>query len=293
MFHGLSSKRLYKRILKSVMPFLGVLALVGCQKVSELTTRPLATVDGHKLYLADVPGLSGDGLTAQDSAKIIDKYIKVWATEKLVVREAEKNVGANEEIEELMEKYRQSLLVYEYQLQLVNGVTQDKLSEEEVRAYYEKHQDLFLSSEPLFRGFYVLVSTKTADMDAFRMLCRRPDEGSMDILESLCIKNAAKFEYFKDSWLPLSEIQKSVPLTLNSTSMMRSRSMYETKDSTLAFIVYVEEFLKEGETQPFAYAEPRVRAMISEKRKSATIKKYEGDLYNEALKNGDLKIYKK
>ncbi|MBO4806973.1 MAG: hypothetical protein J5554_13145 [Paludibacteraceae bacterium] len=273
--------------------FAGVMALVGCQGVSSLTERPLAVVDGHKLYLSDVPGLTNEGLTAEDSAKIIDKYIKVWATEKLVVREAEKNVGASEEIENLMERYRQSLLVYEYQLQLVNEVTQDKLSEEEVKNYYEEHEEFFLSDEPLFRGFYVLVSTKSADMDAFRMLCRRPDDGSLDILESLCIKNAAKFEYFKESWLPFSEIQKKVPLTLNVASMMRHRSMYETKDSTLTFMIYIDEFLSEGEAQPFSYAEPRVRAMISEKRKSATIKKYEGDLYNEALKNGDLKIYRK
>lgn len=293
MFHGLSSNKVLKSILKAVLLLGGMAVFSGCQKVSELTTRPLATVDGQKLYLSDVPGLSSEGLTAQDSAAIIDKYIKVWATEKLVVREAEKNVGTTEEVELLMEKYRQSLLVYEYQLQLVKGITQDNLSQAEVQAYYDKHQNLFLSSEPLFRGFYILVSTKTADMDAFRMLCRRPDDGSMDIIESLCIKNAAKFEYFKDSWLALSEIQKNVPLTLNATSMMRPHSMYETKDSTLTFIAYIDEFLKEGETQPFAYAEPRVRMMISEKRKTATIKKFEGDLYNEALKNGDLKIHKK
>ncbi|MBP5455635.1 MAG: hypothetical protein J6Y37_03985 [Paludibacteraceae bacterium] len=269
-----------------------MMVLAGCQGVSNFTARPLAVVDGDKLYLSDVPGLSNEGLTAKDSDEIIEKYIKVWATEKLVVREAEKNVGDNEEIEMLMERYRQSLLVYEYQLQLVNEVTQDKLSEAEVKTYYEEHEEFFSSDEPLFRGFYVLVSTKSADMDAFRMLCRRPDDSSLDILESLCIKNAAKFEYFKESWLPFSEIQKKVPLTLNVASMMRQRSMYETKDSTLAFMIYVDEFLSEGEAQPFSYAEPRVRAMISEKRKSATIKKYEGDLYNEALKNGDLKIYR-
>lgn len=293
MFQGFSSKRLFAGAVRVLSLFCAAAFSVGCQQVSDFSSRPLASVDGHKLYLSDIPGLSSEGLAAADSAEIIDKYIKVWATEKLVVREAEKNVGSSEEVEQLLEKYRQSLLVYEYQLQLVKGVTQDKLSESEVRDYYEKHESLFLLSEPIFRGFYVLLSSKAADMDAFRMLCRRPDDSSMDIIESLCIKNAAKFEYFKDSWMTLSEIQKSVPLTLNPSSMMRHRSMYETRDSSLTLIVYVEEFLKDGETQPFAYAAPRVRAMISEKRKSATIKKYEGDLYKEALKSGDLKIYKK
>ncbi|MCQ2193485.1 MAG: hypothetical protein MJZ28_00890 [Paludibacteraceae bacterium] len=284
---------MFKKFINRILPFVGALALVGCQQVSEMALSPLAEVGGEKLYLADVPGLSAEGLSAEDSVKIIDKYIRVWATDKLFFQEAEKNVGSSEELEELIERYRRSLLIYEYQLQMVQNVNQDKLPESEVQAYFDKHQDQFLASEPLFRGCYIWVSTKSPDMEAFRMLSKSLDEGNLEILESLCIKNAAKFENFNEKWMPLSEIRKGVPINLNVQMMMRSQALYETRDSSMTFLAYINEYRKAGEAQPFAYAESRVRSMISERRKTAIIKKYEKDLYNNALNSGELKIFKK
>ncbi|MFA6779675.1 MAG: hypothetical protein WCU80_07840 [Paludibacteraceae bacterium] len=270
--------------------FLSSISFCSCKDAVK-GENPLASVKGHYLYPDDVPGLNAVGLSSEDSASIIEQYVKTWATGILFYDKAQESVENSDEIEELMERYRESLLVYEYQLQLVKNEVDNKIPESEIRGYYEKNEGLFKSGEVLISGFYIVIPNKAPDMEAFRTLSKHPETENFDIIESLCVKNAAKFEYFRDNWLSLSDIQKNVSVTLNPHQMQREKSVYEVKDSVSTFLCYVERYRSVGDVQPFEYAEPRIKAIISERKKNDFLKKFGDDLLEEASKSGELKRY--
>jgi len=269
---------------------IGCVSFFSCKKDVKGDT-PIASLDGQYLYPDDVPGLKSAGLSAKDSALMIEQYIKTWATNILFYEKAQENVENTDEIEELMERYKEVLLIYEYQNQLVEEGLSEEIPEEEIQKFYDNNLELFKSSELLISGFYIVIPNKAPDMEAFKTLIKHPEPENFDIIESLCVKNAAKFEYFMDNWHSFSDIQKKVSVTLDAHSMQKERSVYEVKDTMSTFLCYVNAHKKVGDIQPFEYAEPRIKAIISERMKNEFLKKVGEDLLQKASESGDLKRY--
>jgi len=253
--------------------------------------KPVAEAGGQYLYKEDLENIFFTEMSKEDSLTVIKNYIRTWVTDALIYEKAQENVKNEEEIASLLEKYRRSLLTYEYQLQLVKDRLNNTLSPEEIKSYYRNNPQLFQLKEILVKGLFLKIPNQAPDVDVLRLLLNNSEDKNLDQIESLSIKNAAKFEYFNKEWHPLLEIQRKSPIRVENKENLKQRSFYESQDSLSTYFLYVQEYMPEGELQPLDYAESQIRGILLEQRKNNFLKQFGDKLYEEAVMEGKVKIY--
>lgn len=251
--------------------------------------QPLAEAGGKYLYEEDIQNIFHTEMSQGDSLSMIESYVRSWATDILLYEKAQENIRNEAEIEALIENYRRSLLIYEYQLQMIKERLNNKISSDEILSYYNENPQLFKMREILIKGLFLVIPNQAPDMNELRTLANVPNDEKLDKIESLSVKNAAKFEYFNEKWIPFTEIQRKSPIRIENAEILKHRSFFESKDSSSTFFLFVQEYIPEGEIQPLEYAEPRIKEIILEQRKNNYLKEFGNKLYEDGIRAGKVK----
>lgn len=266
----------------------------SCDFVSSILhpEKVVANACGINLTETDIyRNLDLTGLNSSDSADAIDMYVKSWASDKLMYELARDEVSSesNREIDSLVENYRQALYVYEYELQLIKEHLSSQITDEQVSSYYKENPSLFYLQEPLLKGVAVTVLNQSSDFPVLKLLMESPGP-SMDMIESLCVKNAAKFDYFNDKWTLLSDIQKRSSLPIHEIDF-KNKALYTESDSIHTLFLYVDNSVLSGNMQPFDFAKNRIRSILTEQKKNDFLRSYRDKLYQNGVENGSVKRY--
>jgi hypothetical protein len=253
--------------------------------------EPIASAGGKYLYKEDIENIFLAEMSKEDSAAAVEKHIRSWATDILMYEQAQKNIKNEEEIASLLENYRRTLLIYEYQLQLVKKRLNNSVAPEDMKSYYQNNPQLFRLNEVLIKGIFLKVSNQAPDIDALRSLVIYSRDKDLDQIESLSIKNAAKFEHFSEKWHPLQEIQRKSPIRVENKESLKHRPFHEGRDSLSTYFLFVREYKLEGEQEPLDYAESKIRGILLEQRKNDFLKQFSEKLYEEGVKKGKVTLY--
>lgn len=279
-------------LLRSIIIISIALLFYSCNEKRFSGRKPIAEAGGQYLYKEDIENIFFTKMSKEDSLAALENYIRTWATDILMYEKAQENIKNEEETADLLEKYRRSLLTYEYQLQLVKDRLNNTVSPEEIKSYYINNPQLFQLKEILIKGLFLKVPNQTSDMEALRsLLNNNSTDKDLDQIELLSLKNAAKFEYFSEKWHPLLEILRKSPIHIENKENLKQRSFYESRDSLSTYFLYVQEYISDGELQPLEYAENKIRGILLEQRKNNFLKQFGNRLYEEGVKEGKVKRY--
>ena len=114
-----------------------LLSLTACKNAEE--ESPLvARVYEHELHMDDLVGLVGEGVSGEDSAAIVDNYVDQWVRQTVMLSKAEKNV--KDDFSRQMNEYRNSLLIYAYERQIVEQLLDTVVTDAQMEEYYESHR---------------------------------------------------------------------------------------------------------------------------------------------------------
>lgn len=252
----------------------------------------VAEVQDEKLYAEDLDRcLNLKGLSEGDSLLMVDAYLKNWISEKLMYNKALSSVGDMTGIDSMVENYRRSLIIYEYELQLVNEHLANQLNESQLRVYYKENSSLFTLSEPLLKGMMVVAYSDVPDLPVIESLMENPSEDNVELISSFSVKNAAKFDYFSNKWTMLSEVLKNCPVGIKEKDL-QPKKLVTLKDSTYSVFLYVEDYRNIGDLQPFEYAQDRIKSILTEQGKNDFLNSYRKGLYESAVQKGEAKRYK-
>ena len=78
---------------------------------SKLDDSVIAVVDGVQLRIEDVMRDMPTGITATDSTTFMRMYVENWVLNRLKIKRAEEVLSSSDDIERLVEGYRQSLIM--------------------------------------------------------------------------------------------------------------------------------------------------------------------------------------
>ena len=122
---------------------LGLLLSAGCDIAfkHKHDKGALLEVAGEYLYKSDLEQIIPPNSSPEDSAIIADRFIRQWAIDILMYEKAQRNIANTKEIESLVEDYRKSLLVHEYEQQLINR-RMEPVPEEEMQEYRKNLKSL-------------------------------------------------------------------------------------------------------------------------------------------------------
>lgn len=272
-----------------------IIVTVSCvKKNSDVGRTAILEVEGKYLYKDELDKIIPPNTNVIDSADIADRYIKKWVTEVLMYGNAKRNINNLEEIDKLVEEYRQSLIIYEYEQALVSERLDTVISDKENRNFYAEYKTHLTLEDNLIKGMLLIVPKGAPQMDVVKGWIQAGDTKSLEKIEKYSLQNAISFDYFMDEWTPFSEIIKKAPFTYeDSRNFVLNTRFAEVSDSTKFYFLNISKAIPIGDIEPYEYAKDRISSTILNRKKTDFIRTFEKNVYNDAIKKGNVKFIRK
>lgn len=254
----------------------------------------LLEVEGKFLYYNEIHQIIPPNVNKADSAEIANSYIRKWVTDVLLYENAKRNISNEAEINEMVENYRKSLTIHQYQQKLIEQRLPKEPSQEELQKFYDAYSDQLLLKENVIKGLLLVVPAKAPQLPNVRSWVQSANVKSLNSIEKYSIQNAISYDYFGDRWIPFSQILKKMPLKVeNPSSYISANRFIELSDSTHRYFLRILGYRNIGQVEPFEMSRDRISNILMNKKKGEFISKFETELYEDAVKNEDVTFFKR
>ena len=278
---------------KAILIITFLAAISSCRLYDRLFKGDVVARAGRDvLYESDVEALNITGFSAEDSARIVERYIMSWAKNRLLLDMAESQLSkADRDVEAQLEEYRQQLLVYRYEQKYVEQRLDTVVSEQEYLDFYEANPASFTTHVPLMKGRYIKMSDNSPNLNPVKSLYRSRIEEDMDRLEQLCYTSAEKYYFFED-WVGLDAVVEGTGLDVQELARVLENRSYLEKDFLgYTYLISVDDYVPAGSLAPYEYCRERIRNHILNRRKQALVTSLERNLLNDAIVSEKFVIY--
>lgn len=274
-----------------------LLMLNACSQIKErtktVTEQPIARVYDLYLYPADIKGLT-ENSSKSDSSTIVNMYIHDWINRNLMIRTAQENLPKELlDIEKKVEDYRQSLIIYNYESELINQKLDTLISEEEKLNYYKKHSDNFILDEDVYQIEYIKVLKQTPQLDSWMKLFKSETQEDRAALTSYCKTSAILFSLDNTKWLSSEEIMQNLQIGPETYSKLRSgKNIQRVDNGDMVIMTKWNNVKQAGEVSPFESVREEIYLILLNKRKSDLVENIYKEIYQKAQDKKDFEIMK-
>ncbi len=283
---------MYFKGLLSLLIFAMPLWLKDCLHIqNDMERTALVQVGSQTLYLDQVMRDVPAGLSSEDSVARIQMLCDEWAKEALMYESACRNLSMTDEIEEMVENYRRSLLVYQYQQQVLDQKLEATVTEDDIQAYYKDNSSRFVSSQNLIKGIFIKVPLSSGNLDYIRRIYRKTDESSLEGIESFCLKSATAYQDFSDEWTSLDDVLDQIPYEVKDQSkFLKNNSFLDIDDDNYCYLLSIHESLPVGQSEPLEFVSNRIRNILINSKRTEFLRQFEQDMFEEAKESGAVRF---
>ncbi len=254
----------------------------------------IARVDDAFLFTSDLKKALPENLSPSDSAIFANNFITKWATQQLLVRNAEVNLTDAKlgKFDKLVEQYKNDLYSKAYVEALVSKNLDTTVSVNEAAAYYEVNKEAFKLNEDLIQFRYINVEANRLDLEQIKTKFKRFNQTDKKELDSISIQ--FKSYSLKDSvWIRVNQAINKIPaITIeNKNELLKKSNFIQLKDSLGLYLMQINNVLLRNDTAPLEYVRPTINQIVINKRKLELIKQIEKDITKDAIKNKQFEIY--
>ncbi len=242
----------------------------------------VASIGDNYLYKEDIANLIPTGTNSTDSAAIIDAYIKRWATDILILQNAERNVSNQTEINKMVENYRRTLTIHYYKQEMMNEKL-NKPTDEEVIKFYETNKQLFILKEPIIKGAMIKVPN---NIKTEKIQRKFKDLDNIEDIEKYALQYAKDYQLFIEYWQPINDLID----TKTSNLKITKPGYYEERDSLNITLVNIIEYINQGEFAPIEMVKEQVRTTLYDQQKMEYLNNFGNEIYDYALKHNQIKL---
>jgi hypothetical protein len=283
-------KHLYKYIILSLV----IIGFYACKdKKSSSKQEILAEYNGKILYKSDIPDDVWLAYNNGDSSGLLKSIIDKWI-EKTALLEAAENALSDEQKnkERLIEDYRSSLLIYEYQQQLVREKLDTGVTDAEILTFYDENKAAFQLKKNIVKIRYIKIGKQKADINKLKRLMQNPGIENDNELKLYAEKQAENF-YTDSNWLFLDDITKEIPLdeNYNQQRFLSNNKFISIEENGILYLLYIIDFRIKDALSPLEFEKDKIKDIILYQRKLKFLKDIQNSLYQKASKGGDIKYY--
>ncbi|MEN9918867.1 MAG: hypothetical protein RL662_1303 [Bacteroidota bacterium] len=285
-----------KAVVNYTIIILSCIVLLACKSKRETDLdrekEPIVSVNGKTLYKSDLDNAISEALNAADSTKSADAYIRMWINDELIYEKAKQNIEDQDRINELVENYRQSLTVFTYLEQLLKEELSKKISENELKEYYDKNQNRFKLESNLVKGLFIKVPRSSRELTNLKQWYKSNTEAAKENIEKASIQNTVIYDYFYDRWISIDDVVSNIPVPIgDANQFVRSNKNFEAQDSSYVYLLHIEEYALAGSVAPYVYAKPQVTEVLINRYRETFLKQFEEDLYKKAIADEGVKFH--
>lgn len=266
-----------------------LIGLSGCNLLQrDAKEGAVVQVGNNYLYAEDLAAVTQRATTPEDSARYAEAFIRRWATDILLYQEGKNH--STPEIEALVEDYRRSLYVAEYERYVVDKRMPKTVSDAEADTFYVHNTDRFILQENILRGA-LLVIPRDAPLqpELKKRLTDLTDEENLEYIEKYAYQYASGYELFTEQWRTGNQILMRMP-TNKWQKTLAAGKQYAEQDSTSLYLLQVTDCRLAGEPMPVDYAREAIDKIILSQRRVAFLQQQRKQLYDEAVIFGKVKF---
>lgn len=271
------------------------ISVTSCKKENVDTDKskmPVVTVINETLYKAELDEAIPRNLSVEDSTEFAQSYIKMWINTRLVYNKAKQNIVNKEEIDQLVEDYRKSLITNSFQEQLIREHFSKVVKDNELEAYYEKNKDKIKLKENIVKGLFLKVPVDSKELANFQKWYKQTNDAAVENIEKKRLQNAVGYEYFYNDWVSFSSMAENIPLSIDDEEQfLKTNKNIEVRDSSFVYLLNIKEYKLIGSEAPFDYIKNHLMEIYIEQQRSDYLKQVQDDLYNKAVSDGEIKFY--
>lgn len=271
-----------------------MLVASGCHNyVSKSGPVVVAECHGQRLYADDLVGVVPEGASRMDSLSRVSAFIDTWIRRQLLLYQAEKNLTPEQrDFSKQLEDYRNSLIIYAYETQLIEQYLDTVVSDEEIMSYYEQNKKNFQLKATMVKVAYVILKSDCKQMKEFQQLMSNPDTLMLSKVDALANTNAVSNFLDVDSWVRLDDLLSIVPLKVyNAESFLKKNRFVKFEIDNLVYMVRFEDYLMEESDSPIEMERENIKNIILLKREKSLLSQLNNDLYEKAEKENVFEIY--
>jgi hypothetical protein len=262
---------------------------------AEQQPQSIARVGQSYLYRSDIDDIFPAGTTKEDSLLIVRNYIDRWASQKLLIEAAERNLSdvKKKEFNSLIKQYKIDLYTKAYLEEVVKRTVDTVVTIEELQQYYKENKENFRTNGTLVRLRYINLAKDNPRYGTIKS--KFFDYSKKD--KKFWDTYALQFKSFalNDSvWVEMNQIYGKLPFVNpdNKDDYIALGKRVEKTIGSDAYLIKVTNLIDKNQISPFEYIKPTLQEVILNKRKLELIKKFEKEITDDAIKNNDYEVYK-
>jgi hypothetical protein len=277
-----------------VIGILFLLLLAGCDYFQKSSKEVVvAECYGKYLYESDLNGIVPEGASIMDSLQRVSTFIDSWVRRQVLLHQAENNLDKNAlDLDKQMEEYRNSLVVYAYESQLINQKLDTVVSDDEIADFYEQNKEDFQLRNTMVRVAYVIMQGDSKQVANLKKLMSDPDTLMLQNIDIQATYYAAKSYLDVDQWMRLDELTSIIPIQIfNAESFLKKNKFVCFDANDYTYMVRFVDYRLEESTSPLEMVSDHIKTVILAQRKQALIEKMQASIYEKAKKEHAFEVY--
>jgi len=271
------------------LSFIYLLISFSCNNVN--TEKILAEVNDEILYYDDV--IYNIPISIEDTNLFIEKYIDKWIKEKVLLNQALINLDNNsKDIDDKVLNYKNSLLIYKYQQELINQNFDTTVLLEDIVSYYNEHINEFKLNQDIFKGRFIIIDKDAPNIKDLFSMFKSNNDDEIDDLISYCMLYALEYYINDTAWNYFNSVQQKVPNDIYPKNIFSSKRKYDViEDETYLYLLFLKDFKIKGTTSPFSVEKEKIKSLLINNNKINYLDMVEEDLVNNGKSLNKIKIY--
>lgn len=282
-----------QRMLAIICGCLLFLTFHGCKEksvTSDASERVIARVYDKYLYVSDIRNVVPKGASKNDSLTIIRSFVQNWIQQQAVLKRAEDNLDdERKNVDKKLEEYRNSLITYIYESELINQKLDTSISSQEIEKYYKENENNFQLKNNILQVLYFKLPKSAPKLSKVKGWFRSNNAKDRKLLEEYCYQYATDYYFNDEEWILFDDLLKKIPIkTYDQEQYLKNNRYIEIPDSANIFFVNVKGFKIKESLSPLNFERENIWNLIINNRKLELIREMEKDAYQDALQNKEI-----
>ncbi len=279
---------------RSIYYILFILTLsISCK--NENKEVKLARFNDVFLYQSELINEIPITLNENDSAIFANNYIHKWLVDQMIMEKSEEMIPLKfNSVEKKINKYKRSLITYEFEQFYINKRLDTSISYLEINDYYTSHLDDFVLNDYVVKCMYMKVPKESKVIKDVKKNYHIINEKMVDQMVKLGQKENVKFYYNPEEWIFFDDLLKELPILENYSKVefikKKKKTIIEYND--YVYFVNIFDFIIKNGTSPLSFETNKIKSIILNRRSRDLRKKLRLDLYDDGMRNNYIEKYR-
>ncbi len=260
---------------------------------SQKKGEPIARAYNAYLYAEDIQELVNPGISEKDSLTIVNTYIENWQRQQALLHVANKQAQHNpDRFLAQIEKYKNALLIHEFEDALLKKKLDTLISESEIEQYYEKNKNIFILKRPIFKVSYIQLSKDAPELKRVKRWLLSDDFDDQSLLQQYCESYSKNYSLTDTTWHYLEELTKKMPIEqIDENNYNNYGRIFEINEKNQLYLIILRDSKLRNNTSPLDKERSTIRNLLVNQRKVDLIKKEENLIIEKARQNNKIETY--